>query len=218
MRWHWGRRIVRSAALAAAISSALAIGAGFAQAWTYKTLYQFTGGADGANPKGGLLRDPATGDLYGVASGGGDANCEVGYACGVVFRLSAAGQQTILHTFKKWEEGMIPNGGLVEDEAGNLYGTTAGGGLEHCNNAGFGCGVVFKLAAGGEYGVLHVFDTTMDGGLPNTRMVRDSVTGDLYGTAGYGSPFTGEIFKITADGQFSSYHPSTENSRGHRYC
>jgi hypothetical protein len=58
--------------------------------WTYTTLYDFTGGSDGANPEGGLVMD-ASGNLYGTTFGGGAAggNCSAsGYTCGVVFEIT----------------------------------------------------------------------------------------------------------------------------------
>jgi uncharacterized repeat protein (TIGR03803 family) len=59
-------------------------------------LYNFTGGTDGAYPLAGLARD-GVGDLYGTASAGGSSACfEV---CGVVFKISTAGKETVLHAF-----------------------------------------------------------------------------------------------------------------------
>ena len=45
-----------------------------AQAQTYKVIYNFTGGQDGANPKAGVTIDGA-GNLYGTASAGGNSDC-----------------------------------------------------------------------------------------------------------------------------------------------
>ncbi|MGH9431120.1 MAG: choice-of-anchor tandem repeat GloVer-containing protein [Terriglobia bacterium] len=98
---------------------------------TETVLYSFTGGRDGAGPYAGLVRDPK-GNLYGTATSGGAS----GY--GVVFRLDAAGKETVLHSFD-FMDGSNPHAGLVRDAAGNLYGTTVSGGLSVS-------GVVFKLA------------------------------------------------------------------------
>jgi uncharacterized repeat protein (TIGR03803 family) len=95
-------------------------------------LYRFTGGADGAGPNGGLMRDAAR-NLYG-ASGGGN---------GRVFTLTRAGKLTVLYSFTGGVDGASPNGGLIRDAAGNLYGTAMGGGDTACPR--LGCGVVFKL-------------------------------------------------------------------------
>jgi uncharacterized repeat protein (TIGR03803 family) len=90
---------------------------------------------------GALVADKA-GNLYGTTRYGGDLSCGAPYGCGVVFKLSPAGNETILHTFSG-KDGMVPSSGLVRDAAGNLYGTAPrGGSTETCDS---GCGVVFKI-------------------------------------------------------------------------
>jgi uncharacterized repeat protein (TIGR03803 family) len=96
---------------------------------TETVLYSFTGGADGANPRAALLRDTA-GNLYGVAAYGGKGG-------GTVFKLTSAGDFTVLHTFSG-PDGSEPFGGLATDSAGNLYGTTEAGGT-------LSFGTVFKI-------------------------------------------------------------------------
>ena len=95
-----------------------------------KVLYSFTGGNDGANPQTDLITD-TVGNLYGTASAGGVNNC------GVVFKIKPNGHETVLYTFKCRPDGFTPNGALVMDSAGNLYGTTYGGGAPNM-------GTVFK--------------------------------------------------------------------------
>jgi uncharacterized repeat protein (TIGR03803 family) len=92
-------------------------------------LYSFTGGSDGDNPSGGLIRDPS-GNLYGSTF--------YGVGGGVVFKLDTAGHETVLYKFGASADGYSPNGGVIRDAAGNLYGTTFGGGKRNG-------GVVFKL-------------------------------------------------------------------------
>jgi uncharacterized repeat protein (TIGR03803 family) len=100
-------------------------------------LHSFTGGADGAGPEAGLVRDNA-GNLYGTADSGGDLACGGGSGCGVVFKLDTTGKETVLHSFTGGKDGAFPAGRLVRDSAGNLYGTTQSlGAFRH--------GVVFKL-------------------------------------------------------------------------
>jgi len=101
------------------------------------TFYSFTGGADGAYPDAGLIFDGA-GNLYGVTSGGGIFNCRGGQGCGVIFELSPSGTETVLYSFTGGNDGAFPNGPLVFDGQGNLYGTTSDGGA-------YGNGTVFKL-------------------------------------------------------------------------
>jgi hypothetical protein len=120
---------------------------------TETVLYRFTGGADGANPVGSLIRDTA-GNLYGTTPQGGHQSSacnfydEQGYrgngTCGVVFKVSPSGTETVLYRFTGGADGGNSVSGLVRDPAGNLYGTAAvGGGSSTCGE--IGCGVVFKL-------------------------------------------------------------------------
>jgi uncharacterized repeat protein (TIGR03803 family) len=99
-------------------------------------LYTFTTGTDGANPSGDLVRDPATGDLYGTTKLGGQGAGFTGY--GTVFKVDPTGAETILYSFTGNNDGAGPVAGLVLDSSGNLYGTAAFGGA-------FGHGVVFKV-------------------------------------------------------------------------
>jgi uncharacterized repeat protein (TIGR03803 family) len=105
-------------------------------------LYRFSGGTDGQYPHAGLVRDKA-GNLYGTTIFGGSPTCHTG-DCGVVFKLSAAGKETVLHAFTGGSDGWEPFGGLIRDSTGNLYGTTQTGGDTNCFPPD-GCGVVFKL-------------------------------------------------------------------------
>jgi uncharacterized repeat protein (TIGR03803 family) len=97
-----------------------------------KVLYTFTGGADGANPYGGLVQD-AKGNLYGTTTGGG-AN---GY--GTVFMVTPSGTETVLYSFTGGSDGATPYGGVIRDAKGRLYGTTKTYGAN-------GVGTVFRLS------------------------------------------------------------------------
>jgi uncharacterized repeat protein (TIGR03803 family) len=113
--------------------------------WTETTLYMFNE-SDGFEPFGGLVRD-AHGNLYGVTTSGGEngSNCNGG-GCGVVFKLDTGGNETVLHSFTGGADGAFPQGGLVMDALGNLYGTALQGGDFNCAfNQIRGCGVVFKI-------------------------------------------------------------------------
>jgi uncharacterized repeat protein (TIGR03803 family) len=100
-------------------------------------LYNFTGGADGANPDDRLVTDPA-GNLYGTTYYGGEKRYS-----GVVYKVDPAGNETVLHNFLGGKDGAHPDG-LAIDAAGNLYGVTPTGGLKTCD-LGHSCGTVFKL-------------------------------------------------------------------------
>ena len=104
-------------------------------------LHSFTEEADGEYATS-LVRD-AAGNLYGVTLGGGTGSgCYYG-SCGTVFKLDTSGNKTVLHNFTG-SDGQLPNA-LSMDKAGNLYGTTLGGGKGSQCAYYKGCGVVFKV-------------------------------------------------------------------------
>lgn len=164
---------------------------------TESVLYSFTGGADGKFPAGRLLLD-AAGNLYGTASEGGVVNCDNGiHGCGVVFKMSPTGQETVLYTFSGGSDGGEPMAGLVRDSAGNLYGTTfAAGNLSRTCALNAGCGVVFKLSKTNQETVLYTFADGADGANPVADLVLDS-TGNIYGTTKLGGAGYGVVFEIS---------------------
>ncbi len=90
-------------------------------------------GTDGSSPAGGVILD-ATGNIYATTSAGGNQ--------GGVFKVGPKGRETVLHKFcsqANCADGSIPMAGVIQDKAGNLYGTTEGGGA-------YGVGVVFEIA------------------------------------------------------------------------
>lgn len=151
-----------------------------------KILYAFTGGTDGGFPSG-LVRDDA-GNLYGTTQYGGLST----YYSGVVYKVSRAGQQTVLYSFPGGAEGNDPQPNLVRDAAGNLYGTTALGGVNEN-------GIVFKIDSAGNETVLYSFEGGATGYSPNGGLLRDA-SGDLYGTTAAGGAGNGVIFKFSASG------------------
>jgi uncharacterized repeat protein (TIGR03803 family) len=91
--------------------------------WTESVPYSFTGGGDGANPLSGVTVSPA-GDLYGTTNGGG-------LGVGVVYELkhSKSGWvENVLFSFDARSDGAYPIAGVTLDKAGNIFGTTDGGG------------------------------------------------------------------------------------------
>jgi uncharacterized repeat protein (TIGR03803 family) len=110
-------------------------------AGSFTVLYNFTVPVDGEYPNS-LVMDGA-GNLYGLTLGGGTGSgCYYG-SCGTVFKLDTSGNKTILHSFNG-SDGELPNG-LTMDSAGNLYGTTLGGGKGRGCSYYRGCGTVFTL-------------------------------------------------------------------------
>ena len=158
--------------------------------WSYSPVYAFGGGNDGANPYDRVVFGP-DGNLYGAtASGGGAAYCSGFGGCGTVFKLNRQGgswQETVLYRFQGGNDGLAPySGDLVFDQAGNLYGTTSGGGYFGGYCSGQGCGIVYKLTASGEdcrESILYSFGAGDDCAWPTSGVVFDNA-GDLYGLAG----------------------------------
>jgi len=157
-------------------------------------LYSFTGGADGGAPYGRLIQD-AAGNFYGTTSSGGDLSCNVlsPPGCGVVFKLSMNGHETVLHRFTGAKDGSFPTAGLVGVGKDTLYGTTNLGGNPNCSDQGLpGCGVVFKMDTRGHETVLHSFTGGADGLNPALGGLLRDASGNLYGTN-----VAGVVFKLT---------------------
>jgi uncharacterized repeat protein (TIGR03803 family) len=157
---------------------------------TFTVLYTFTGGFDGATPLGALAMD-AAGNLYGAAKVGGDASCDDG--CGTLFKIASNGKFTDLYEFNGNTDGGYPNGNLVLDPKGNLYGDAQG-----TNGNGSYYGAVFELSAAGKFKVLHILNGFSDGADPTSGLIRDSA-GNLYGSAYQGfsnSDRNGTVFKV----------------------
>lgn len=172
---------------------------------TETVLHSFTSGTDGAMPGSGrLLRDRA-GNLYGTTiRGGGKGNCYFG--CGTVFKVAPDGTETVVHAFAGGSDGASPQGGLIKDAAGNLYGTTEYGGTGYRDcTGGYGSGTIFKVAPDGQEKVLHSFTGSPDGCQPFGQLIMDAA-GNLYGTTGWGGKsdcppiYCGTVFKLSPDG------------------
>jgi uncharacterized repeat protein (TIGR03803 family) len=112
--------------------------------WTESDLYDFCDARyncnDGIYPYAGVIFD-ASGNLYGTTYEGTTSNsyCAAD-GCGTVFQLMPANgtwTEKILYSFHG-EDGGLPYAGLISDSAGNLYGTTTGGGA-------YGNGTIFEI-------------------------------------------------------------------------
>jgi uncharacterized repeat protein (TIGR03803 family) len=179
--------------------------------WTEKVLYNFAAQPDstgGSFPSGALTFD-SQGNVYGVTTNGGTCGA------GTVFELSpgmdGSWVQKVLHNFNcvfipTAPDGMSPEGGVIFDAAGNLYGTASLGGVGEFGSVG----AVYKLtpAASGTWTetMLHEFGATpVDGSYPAAGLVSDA-QGNLYGTTtagggpdvqNSGGPIgQGEVFKM----------------------
>ena len=161
--------------------------------WQERVFYSFgSSGTDGGIPNAGLL--PANPGFYGVTREGG-AN-----GFGTVFLVTppAGGgtnwNETILYSFAGSGDAAFPSGGLIADQAGNLYGVTLLGGA---NNLG----AVYQLtpppAEGGSWTETVIFSFSgPDGTLPSGQLQFDQ-NGALYGTTdGGGSLQEGTVFQL----------------------
>lgn len=165
-------------------------------------LYSFTGGADGGYPYAGVVAD-AGGNLYGTTPEGGVLESYCARGCGVVYKITPSGQETVLYGFPGGAAGQAPQAGLIMDANANLYGTTVSGG--NPSREGYGCGVVYKVTPAGQETVVYAFTCGADGASPSGGLTMDS-TGDLYGAAQYGGTDScyrgcGVIYEVTPVGR-----------------
>jgi uncharacterized repeat protein (TIGR03803 family) len=156
---------------------------------------------DGYFPYAGLVQG-TVGDFFGTTLYGGTADD------GTVFRITASGTLTTLHSFCSQSgctDGTNPYGGLVQGADGDLYGTTTYGGVH-------GSGTVFKITPSGALTTLYSFcsqgSPCRDGGGPRAALVQ-ATDGNFYGVTddcgGCGSN-AGTIFKITPSGALTTLY------------
>ncbi len=161
--------------------------------WTETVLYSFQNGIDGGIPESQMVFD-SDGNLYGTTLGGGSGSCGFGTPCGVVFELSPTESgpwtETVIYNFSSFSDGIEPQGPLVRDARGNLYGTTPLGGsvANTCGYPYYGCGTVFEISPSGSgwtKTTLYTFLGAADGAQPQAGVILDPA-GHLYGTADQG--------------------------------
>ena len=168
-------------------------------------LYAFKGGTDGYGPSGALMLD-ASGDLYGTTVSGGGCTA-LQYGCGTVFRLAPDGTETVLYAFQGGSDGYFPDGNVVMDQGGNIYGTTGGGGIYNSSCAE-GCGTIFQVQPNGTKETIYQFQGGSDGVGPKGGLIADAA-GNLYGTTDEGGGCSdsqfgcGTVFEVTPEGQES---------------
>jgi uncharacterized repeat protein (TIGR03803 family) len=163
--------------------------------WTETVLLDFNG-SDGSDPEYGSLIFDGAGNLYCTTSRGG------AYGDGTAFELSpghgGSWTERLLYSFcsqTNCADGSNPAGGLIFDNAGNLYGTTAHGGAD-------GAGSAFELSpiqgGGWTEAVLHSFEHGAEGTYPQAGLIFDSA-GNLYGTTNLGGgPYAaGTVFELS---------------------
>jgi uncharacterized repeat protein (TIGR03803 family) len=164
--------------------------------WTNNVIWTF---CCGIYSPGGLTFDKA-GNLYGTSEFGSVANhCSGGLGCGYIFQLvPLGGDNWTYNEIYQFHggDGAHPEGTLIFDQAGNLYGTT--GGLY----GGDGNGNVFELTPSGagywNETILYTFQSGSDGRFPIAGVIFDSA-GNLYGaSSSEGVNNGGAIFELTA--------------------
>jgi len=185
--------------------------------WTETTIHGFTDATLGSP----LTMDRA-GNLYGVtfSGGSGKSYCNgTPSGCGTVFELSpsfSGWTLRVLHSFSG-SDGAEPEGSLVLDAAGNLYGITNEGGT--ASSPGYG--TVYELSpgpSGWSHIVLHRFTDGNDGRGPTAGLVMDAA-GNLYGTAyAGGADGYGTAYKLTSNGtggfRFNAIHAFAGGEKG----
>ena len=172
---------------------------------TFAILHNFTRNVDGCAPVGELVAGP-DGNLYGTTSEGGPTTVPLtgGRGLGTVFRITPAGQFTLLHEFAYdaargiFPEGAYPYGALALGSDGNFYGLTNYGGDPGP------CGTIFKITPAGALTVLYGFGSigSGDGCFPNSGLNR-GLDGNFYGVALGNSLHGGVVFRITPGGTYT---------------
>src|SRR5580704_19285985 len=144
-------------------------------AQTFTILHSFpTSGVDGWNPTG-LVRGPGDA-LYGTNGFGGPGKV------GNVFKITAAGDYSVLHNFSGGADGSLPSAAPIIDLYGDIYGVTEYGGSANS-------GTIYKIDRNGNYEVLYNFLGGATGANPQTALVRDKA-GNLYGATSNGGSST----------------------------
>jgi uncharacterized repeat protein (TIGR03803 family) len=163
---------------------------------TLKTLAAFNG-TDGSYPDARMYLD-GSGNLWGVTQQGG------AHGVGTIFEVKA-GSGEVFDAFDfAGTNGSAPFGGLTPDGAGDLFGTTTGGGQQLVTKAA-GSGTVFEFtpssnpAVGGAFQDQAVFNGT-DGSVPLGDLVMDGA-GNLFGTAETGGGGLGDVFAVVKGSQ-----------------
>lgn len=181
-----------------------------ASGWVLTPLYTFQGldNGDGAYPSTTSIG--SNGRLIGATRWGGTGECTYARGdiptfvtgCGTVFSLRPPATtcesapcpwvETLLYRFTGGSDGAYPAGNLAFDRAGNIYGTTLGGGDFSCS---LGCGVVYKLTPSGwSETVIHRFGQN---DMHPAGVIADNA-GNIYGAGGATLNNPGTIYQLTS--------------------
>jgi len=150
-------------------------------------IYSFKTLKNGVFPMSPVIFD-SLGNLYGTTDQGG------AHGYGVVFELSPEGAswtETVLYSFAGGTDGADPDGVLIMDPAGNLYGTTYQGGTG--NN-----GTVFELSPSGGSWTEQVIYNTPNGVVTGVTM---DTAGNLFGAGDSSVAGDSAVFELSPNGQ-----------------
>ena len=174
--------------------------------WTATSIADFNGLSGPILPESGVTLD-AAGNLYGTSAAGGERDY------GTVYRLAPSGSgwtETVLYAFQDGTDGGIPIGGVVFDNAGNLYGTTIIGGSS-------AAGTIFELSpsqGNWAFSVIYSFVSTAYQPGPRDALVMDAA-GNLYGTTNSAGAFSyGNVFRLSPGPQHWTYTDLHDFSSG----
>jgi uncharacterized repeat protein (TIGR03803 family) len=177
-----------------------------AHAQTYTRLVKFNG-EDGKWPLYGPLLQGSDGNFWGTTGFGGAG------LSGSVFKITLTGEVTTVYSFcpvpQTCTGGRVPYYGLLQDTAGNFFGTTYEGGTA-------GQGILFELTPDGVITTIHNFCSETDcadGYGPASPLV-EGPDGDFYGWPGNSALY----YKVTPSGVYSTldrtFIPATVGSDG----
>lgn len=124
----------------------------------------------GANPRAGLMYSATDLAFYGTAYNGGE------HGHGTLYRYTPGGEVQLVHAFGGPSFGASrPMSSVVQDNAGNFYGTSEVGG--YLNG-----GTAWRVAADGTFSLLHGFTGSAgDGHTPRAGLL--FANGTLYGVS-----------------------------------
>jgi uncharacterized repeat protein (TIGR03803 family) len=200
--------------------------------WSETQLYSFTGDKDGADPYLGSLVFDQAGNIYGTTFlGGAYGPCFDGLNCGTIFKLTPESggkwQESVIWDFGQKDDGEMPANGVIFDQVGNLYGTTALGGTppEGCKPGNGACGTVYELMSTSsgwtEKFLKQGFQPATEGAGVYAGVVFDQL-GNLYGAATADGKYSGgTVFELTPSGDswtFSVDYALAMPGAGNWFC
>lgn len=165
---------------------------------TMTIVHDFSGD-DGAFAEGPLIQ-ATDGNLYGMTAGGGTGPCRPYKGCGTVYRLTLAGEFTVLYSFGGGVSGEFPTSALLQATDGNFYGTTSGTYDYYYDS--ISAGTIFRMTPAGIVTTLHAFSGGTDGSHPMGALI-EGAPGIFYTTTAGGPSGLGSVVKMTQSGSLT---------------